>query len=197
MPPPAEFSQFCEWQLVCTVWQSLSKLWWMQGEITPEKPNFTPHKTVHQAPNCYSESILLHLLSVAVKPKQYRRHLCTGLRSDVTQSMSSFPVRPKSLMASTVRYFYWTRPHFTDCGLKLVMQPSRWCFPLLHSHSISLLLSLHTFHFRASPLSYTSFPSWRCFHSSGSYFTSLFLSLYPAFISFSFPHLTVFVFFMF
>lgn len=60
MPSSAEFSQLWEWQLVCTVWQSLSKLWWMQGEITPEKPNFTPHKTVHQAANCYSGYILLH-----------------------------------------------------------------------------------------------------------------------------------------
>lgn len=105
-PSSAEFSQLWDWQLVCTVWQSLSKLWWMQWEITPEKPNFTPHKTVHQAANCYSECILLYLQSAAVMPKQYDRRLYISLKSDVTQSVSSFPVQPEPLLASTVRSCY-------------------------------------------------------------------------------------------
>lgn len=134
-------------RLVCTVWQSLSKLWWTQGEITPEKPNFTPHKTVHQAANCYSECILSHLPSEAVKPRQYHRHLYTSLKSVVTQSMSRFSVQPEPSLASTVRSFYWTRPHFTECGLKPLMQPSL----CLHLPSLmSQPLSLHILHFPPS-----------------------------------------------
>lgn len=89
-------------------------------------------------------------------------------------------------------------PHSTACGLKPLMQPSS-CLHLPHFLPLSdvQLFYIHT------PSPYTLFISavlylsprfharW-CFHSSGSYFISLFLSPYPAFISFPFPHLALF-----
>lgn len=95
----------------------------MQGEITPEKPNFTPHKTVHQAANCYSGYILLHSPSEAVKPRQYHRHLYTSFKSDVAQSMSSFSVQPLCWHLQHTA-FIEPCPHSTDCGLEPLMQPS-------------------------------------------------------------------------
>ncbi len=99
-----------------------------------------------------------------------------------------------ALLVSPSPFLSFSVSVFTHPSLFFPACTSQWCFPLLYSHSISLLLSLHPFHFRPSPLSYSPFSAWWCFHSSGSYFISLFLSFYPASISFSFPPLAAFLF---
>ncbi len=120
---------------------------------------------------------------------------------------------PAQVSAGMYSSFYWSCLHFTDCGLKPLMQPflclhlpsshfhlytsfifsptsaDKWCFPLLHSPSVSPL----TFHYTLfisvlllylTPLS----PPWRYFHSSGSHFISLFLFLS---VLLSFPSLSL------
>lgn len=219
MPSSAEFSQLWDWQLVCAVWQSLSKLWWMLGEITPEKPNFTPHKTVHQAANCYSECILLHLPwqaeAISQTPLHKLKVWCHPVNVKLFRpaQASAGIYSTQLLLNPSTLHWLWTEAAnaallvspspilslsvsvFTRPSLFSPACTSQWCFPLLHSHSISLLLSLHPFHFRL-PLFYltplfppddaftqvhTSSPSF--FHSILLSFPSLPLILQPFFFS--------------
>lgn len=78
----------------------------MCGEMAPENLNFTPHKTVHQAANCYTDYLLQLLPSETSSPGPYHRHVGTDLMSDVTHSISSSPVQTEPLLVSTLCSFY-------------------------------------------------------------------------------------------
>lgn len=122
---------------------------------------------------------------------------------------------PARVSAGIYSSFYWSRLQFTDCGLKPLMQPSL-CLHLLSSSFQSLSLhilhfpptlhpqmmfgsftfTLHLLFTLTTPFSFPSFsfillpffsPSWRCFHSSGSYFIFSFFHCVPL----SFPSLSL------
>lgn len=124
-----------------------------------------------------------------------------SLTSDVTPGQSRAPFCPSSAGIYRTQLLFIEPVHtwVAECVLEPLMPPPPVAaspspvlnFPAFsHSHSISLFLTLFFFHFRPPPLSHSSpFFSRQTmlFIPQVSYVTSLFVSLHPAFISFSFP----------
>lgn len=123
-----------------------------------------------------------------------------SLTSDVTPGQSRAPCCPSSAGIYRTQLLFIEPVHtwVAECVLEPLMPPPVAASPspvlnfpaFSHSRSISLFLTL--FFFISVHLLYLTrppfFPARRCFFiPQVSYVTSLFVSLHPAFISFSFP----------